>query len=246
MQMMAESTDAPRPRPSSTVVLVRDGSAAPEIFMVKRHRLSSFGSAYAFPGGVIEAADRNVHDLCTGLSPADANRLLDLESGGLDYFSAALRELFEESGVLLCDSQLSEQQLEQARTALNDGSLGWDDFTHDNQLSLPCDRLHYFSFWITPKDQPKRYSTRFFLAAFPKGQSATHCGGELTDSSWMPAREILDASSTGAMRIILPTRKTLERIAEFDSVTSICAWAERCAENGVCCVEPAFAREATP
>jgi len=214
--------------------------------MVKRHRHSSFGAAYAFPGGVIEDADRNVHDLCTGLSPADADRQLDLESGGLNYFSAALRELFEESGVLLCEPELSQQQLDQARAALNDDSLRWDDFVRDNNLLLPCDRLHYFSFWITPKDLPKRYSTRFFLAELPAGQVAVHCGGELTDSCWMAAQAVLDASRDGAMRVHYPTRKTLESVAKFDSIAMLTAWADHCAQNGVNCVEPEFAREAAP
>ena len=98
---MPTSANAPTPRPSSTVVMVRDANGFPEVFMVKRHERSSFGSAFAFPGGVLEPADSDVHANCAGLTESDANRQLDLGSGGLDYFSAAIRELFEESGVLL-------------------------------------------------------------------------------------------------------------------------------------------------
>ena len=94
------AASVPAPRPSSTVVLVRDTADAPEVFMVKRHASASFGSAYAFPGGVLESSDSAVHDHCVGPDAAAANRLLDVDDGGLDYFSAAIRELFEESGVL--------------------------------------------------------------------------------------------------------------------------------------------------
>lgn len=241
---MATPTDVPQARPSSTVVLLRDAVRAPEIFMVKRHERSAFGSAYAFPGGVIDAADRKVHASCAGISSADANRILELESGGLDYFSAAARELFEETGVLLGPSRLSVDEQQLARTALNAGSLGWDDFVQQNRLLIPCDRLHYFSFWITPEDLPKRYSTRFFIAAMPEGQHAVHCGGELTDSRWMSAAAVLDARKEKQMRVHYPTRKTLERVAAFNSTNALCDWAQRCAERGVICDQPAHVPEA--
>ena len=236
-------SSVPTPRPSSTVVLVRDASDAPEVFMVKRHERSSFGSAYAFPGGVLEPADSKVHSFCTGVTASDADRQLDVAGGGLDYFSAAVRELFEESGVLLGGTDLSEQALDAARTALNDHSLGWDRFVEENNIVMPCDRLRYFSFWITPEGLPKRYSTRFFLAELPAGQSALHCGGELTDSCWMQAAQVLDAHRDKTMQVHYPTRKTLERVAQFDSTVELLAWASRCAEKGVVCDQPAFAPE---
>lgn len=230
-------------RPSATVVLVRAASDAPEIFVVKRHERSAFGSAYAFPGGVLESADHHVHSHCVGVSPDDADRILDLDGNGLDYFSAAIRELFEESGVLLGDAELAAKELDDARTQLNDGSLRWDRFTSDNDIALRCDQLHYFSFWITPEGLPKRYSTRFFLAELPEGQNAVHCGGELTDSCWMSAQAILDARSNKTMLVHHPTRKTLERVAQFDSTESLCEWAKRCAQKGVICDQPAFSPE---
>ena len=210
--------------------------------MVKRHERSSFGSAYAFPGGVLEPADCEVHGQCTGMSDADADRQLGI-AGGLDYFSAALRELFEESGVLLGSSRLSEQELDQARTALNDQSLGWDRFLVDNDIMLPCDALHYFSFWITPEGSPKRYATRFFLTELPAGQTAIHCGGELTDSCWMSASAVLEAGRNQGMCVHYPTRKTLERVAQFASTAELLEWARCCAEKGVICDQPAFAPE---
>ena len=149
-------TEEPLPRPSSTVVLARPGENAPEIFMVKRHKKSSFGSRYAFPGGVLESSDEQVHARSSGISAARANRLLDVDAGGQDYYSAAIRELFEESGVLLAKHKLSEKELDAARAALNSGGLAWDVFVAKSGLTLHYDRLHYFSFWITPAGSPKR------------------------------------------------------------------------------------------
>ena len=237
------SDSASEPRPSSTVVLVREAAGNPEVFMVKRHARSSFGSAYAFPGGVLELSDCAVYDYCAGVTEADANRLLDVSEGGLDYFSAAIRELFEESGVLLGSTSLSMQALTEARGALNDGALDWASFVTANGVQLQCDRLHYFSFWITPAGMPKRYSTRFFLAELPHDQVATHCGGELTDSCWMGAQAILDARKQQTMRVHYPTRKTLVSLLPFESTAALCAWAQQCAKRGVICDQPAFVPE---
>jgi 8-oxo-dGTP pyrophosphatase MutT (NUDIX family) len=235
---MRSSTEVAPARPSSTVVLVRPGAEAPEIFMVKRHEHSSFGSAYAFPGGVLEDADNNVHDLCTGLTSTDASRLLQLDAGGLDYFSAAVRELFEEAGVLLGNNTMSATELGDTRVGLNEGALQWDSFTRDRELKLRCDLLYYFSFWITPDAQPKRYSTRFFLAEIPDGQQASHCGGELTDSCWLTANAALAASNSGDIRVHYPTRKTLESLTLFESVPALSFWAKSCGEAGVKCIYP--------
>ena len=171
-------------RPSSTVVLVRPGANEPELFMVRRHAESSFGAAYAFPGGVVDPEDRRVHEFCTGLSTFDADANLGVKGSGLDYYSAAIRELFEESGVLLADVDKVAEGLQVARDALNDGSDNWDDFVCRNTLLLDCASLHYISHWVTPQSMARRYSTRFFLAALPDGQRALHCGGELTESCW--------------------------------------------------------------
>ena len=243
MRTTPVSSEIPTPRPSSTVVLIRAATDGPEVFMVKRHESASFGSAYAFPGGVLEQADRNVHNLCSGVTPAHADRLLELDNGGLDYFSAAVRELFEETSVLLGDSRLSAAELAEARDRLNDGAFDWDQFAVDSGLLIHCDQLHYFSFWITPEGLPKRYSTRFFLAEIPEGQVACHDGGELIDSCWMSAPAILQARKDKAMRVHHPTRKTLERVAEFDSAKSLCDWAKSCGERGVICDQPAFSPE---
>ncbi len=226
-------------RPSSTVVLVRETDARPEVLMVRRHEDSSFGSAYAFPGGVLEAADANTHARFVGLTAGDADRMLAVRRGGLDYFSAAARELFEETGVLLADRDLDTRTLDSARTGLNAGSLHWDEFLDRHDLSIRCEHLHYFSFWVTPDALPKRYSTRFFLAELPIGQQATHDGAELTDARWMTANEALAAARAGGMSVHLPTRQTLKALARHESIAALCAWARGCADSGVPCIHPA-------
>ncbi|MDH4125061.1 MAG: NUDIX hydrolase [Gammaproteobacteria bacterium] len=231
------------PRPSSTVVLVRAGDPRPEVFMVKRHAGSSFGSRFAFPGGVLEASDALVHDAGSGLSVQQAGRLLQLDRGALDYYSAAIRELFEESGVLLAAHGLSATELQESRAALNEGSLRWDRFVRARRLQLHYDRLHYFSFWITPPGIAKRYSTRFFLAELPAAQDASHDGCELVESCWMPAADILAARKLRQMQLPYPTRKTLKRVAVFDGTTDLLNWARACGDKGVVCNRPAFKPE---
>ena len=232
--------DDPEPRPSSTVVLVRPAASAPEVFMVKRHKHASFGSTFAFPGGVLEESDTRVREYCVGVSAEAANRLLDVTRNALDYYSAAICELFEESGVLLADHKLTASELATARAALNSGSLDWEKFAIDQAVLLRCDRLEYFSFWITPVGSPKRYSTRFFLAEMPTMQTASHDGGEITESCWMPAAEILKARKKKAMKVPYPTRKTLKRLTQFDATLPMLDWARACGEKGVICDQPAF------
>lgn len=236
-------TDPPLPRPSSTVVLVRDAAAAAEVFMVKRHQSASFGSAYAFPGGVLEADDALVHDALQGRKSVEANELLQTDNA-LDYYSAAIRELFEESGVLLGETELDAQQLADARAGLNDASLSWREFVAGSQLRLHAGQLHYFSFWITPVGLPKRYSTRFFLAQMPEDSEATHCGGELTDSTWLSAGDVLAAHRDKAMRVHYPTRKTLQQVELCNSVGELLEWARACGNAGVVCDQPVLPPEA--
>ena len=230
-------SEVPAARPSSTVVLVRNAAEAPELLLVRRHERSAFGGAYAFPGGVLEDADAQVADHCTGVAPAEADALLGIDEA-LTWFSAAIRELFEESGVLLAAVGRPGVDLGAARDGLNDGSLDWQAFVRDNALQLHCDALHYFSFWITPEALPKRFATRFFLAAMPDDQDAAHCGGELTDSCWMTARDALAANRDGSIRLHFPTIRTLEALAAHGTLDALLEWAASCARAGVPCIFP--------
>lgn len=206
--------------------------------MVRRHAESSFGAAYAFPGGVVEEDDAAVHEFCTGVGRQHANSRLGVKTQGLDLYSAAIRELFEESGVLLARSRNLDEDLSIVRAALNDGSESWADFVARNRLELLCEKLHYFSHWLTPPTLPKRYSTRFFLAELPPGQTAMHCGGELTDSRWITAHDMLEAGRVGDAELHFPTIKTLESIARHKTLEALLDWARSCVEWGVTSMVP--------
>ncbi len=208
--------------------------------MVRRHEASSFGAAYAFPGGVVDQDDADVHDFCTGVTVRQADSRLGVKENGLELYSAAIRELFEESGVLLADVDNVGEDLGAVRDALNDGSQCWADFVTRNDLELHCDQLHYFSHWVTPISEPKRYSTRFFLAEIPRGQEAEHCGGELTDSRWISAHDMLEAGRQGAVKLHFPTVKTLESIARHKTLEALVDWAKSCVEWGVTSMAPAI------
>lgn len=231
-------TDASEIRTASTVVIARAADKEPEIFMVRRHGSSSFGLAHTFPGGVIDADDGKVHKYCRGLAPADANIRLGISQDGLDYYSAAVRELFEESGVLLADVASLDEDLAKVRDALNDNSLSWADFVSRNELELHCDQLYYISHWVTPDLEPKRYSTRFFVAALPQGQTAVHCGGELTDSCWTTATDMLARSRNGETKLIFPTVKTLESIARHKTLENLLDWAKSSVDWGITSMVP--------
>ena len=226
-------------RPSSTVILLREGSDEPELFMVQRHADASFGAAYAFPGGVMDASDSEGHEYCAGRTAADANTALALESGGLDYFVAAIRELFEETGVLLATHDVRDEELLLLQAQMNIGSLAWNEFVYRHDLRLHCDQLRYFSHWITPDALPMRYTTRFFIAELPTGQHAHHDERELTDSKWITATNALRAGKNGLMTLHFPTRKTLESLAEHHSVAALLTWASECEARGVTPTQPA-------
>jgi len=230
-------TDIPVARPSSTVVLAREAPGAPELLMVRRHEKSSFGGAFAFPGGVLEDADGLVAAQCDGVTPEQADALLGIENG-LNYLSAAIRELFEESGVLLADTGDSDVDLDTVRDELNRGDRDWGTFVTATGVRLHCSVLNYFSYWITPEALPKRYSTRFFPAAMPDDQDALHCGGELTDSCWLSAEDALRAEREGSMLMHFPTIMTLESLALHESLDAMLHWAASRGAEGVPCIFP--------
>ena len=225
-------SDSQPPRPSATVVLLRDAGDGFETFLVRRHGKAVFGDMWAFPGGVVEANDARVVHAYTGLDGASANRLLEAPNG-LMYYGAAIRELFEETGVLLGDSGASRDTLAHRRDALNAGKLAWEDFVVGDEVRLDCGALHYFSYWITPRGLGKRFATRFFVAAMPGGQEARHCGGELTDSTWLSAASALTKNRAGELPMIPPTRMTLEFLARHDSRQAVFDAADTLAAEGV-------------
>lgn len=232
------------PLPSATVALARDGAHGPEVFLVLRHGRASFGDSYVFPGGLLETQDYEVWDRCDGPDAGGANATLDLDDGGLAYYSAAIRELFEEAGVLLARSAdgawSNAAAYARSRSTLQAGEESWPQFLAQHDLRLACDALEYFAYWITPREVPKRFSTRFFIAAMPPGQEASHCGTELTDSCWLTPDAALASSRARNLQLPRPTQATLESIGRFGDLDALLEWANEQSRLGVDCKRPAI------
>lgn len=244
MSRPSTSGNAAAPLPSATVALARPAANAPELLLVLRHSRASFGDSYVFPGGLLEPQDYAVDALCGGVDAATASATLGVDDGGLAFYSAAIRELFEEAGVLLARRRsggwADADALADYRETLNAGVQSWPAFLEDHGLTLACDALHYFSYWITPREVRKRFSTRFFVAGMPAGQSARHCGAELTDSRWLTAQQALRDSRDAGLRLPHPTQVSLETLKRFASLDELLAWAESQSRSGVRCRQPAI------
>jgi glyoxylase-like metal-dependent hydrolase (beta-lactamase superfamily II)/8-oxo-dGTP pyrophosphatase MutT (NUDIX family) len=228
----AASTDRP-PRPAATIVVLRDGAGGTEVLLSRRAERGDHNSgAWVFPGGIVEPGDAGAHACCDGLDDAEASRRLGLPSGGLDYYVAAVRECFEESGLLFARAgQEALVDLDGAdaarlgpwRAALHRGGQSVVELCAREGLRLAVDRLVYLSHWLTPLGRPKRFDTRFFIAAAPRAQTAAHDGAELVEQLWIAPAEALARSAS--LKLLTPTQKTLETIARFADVAAAMAWA---------------------
>jgi len=225
------------PRPSATVVLLRESNRGPEILFVKRRSGDAFGDAWTFPGGVLDDDEHIARTCCCGLTESEANSILGVEEGGLDYFSTAVRELFEETGVLLVHGTI-DPSVDSARRALISGDAGWTTFLESNGLTVACDSLDYFSHWITPTVLPKRWTTRFFLGELPAGQEAEPDGMEVIQSIWLTADEALGHARDGRGKLPYPTRKTLESFAGLDSIDAFRKWARQRRDSRIRAIQP--------
>lgn len=211
-----------RPRDAATVVLLRAGGGTAEVFLVKRHGKSAFmGGAYVFPGGKLDATDGEVVDLVgeevaarcrAALEPTPGRTLSTEEATGL--FAAAARELFEEAGVLLVEGVGDVSRYASWRTKLQEGEATFVDFLRSEGLTPDLDRLVYWSHWITPSLEKRRYDTRFFLVELPEGQTPVHDRKETTEEAWMTAADALAAQARGEVFLPPPTQRTLEEIGD--------------------------------
>jgi len=245
-------------RPAATLMLVRDqpgGAGLLEVLMVRRSLRASFvGGAYVFPGGAVDPADAGpeAQACCPARDDASASRLLELDRGGLAYWVAALRECFEEAGVLLAyrpDGELlrlAEPALEARfaahRADLNSGRGRFLDVCRAEGLSLAVDRVHYFAHWITPRGANRRFDTRFFVAAAPPEQTPAHDDAELMADVWLTPAEALAQHRAGEIELILPTARNLEAIGRFGSSAALLAAAA--ASAAVPLVEPRLVADA--
>ena len=222
------------PKPAATVTLVRDSAQGPEVLMMRRNLQSGFvPGAHIFPGGALDAEDDapDVRALCAGLTDDEASRLLGIASGGLAYWTAAIREMFEEAGVLVAygeaqqlvalDRPQATERFRGHRHALNAGTRSFVEIMREEQLLVAADRLVYFSHWITPVSAPRRYDTRFFIAVAPPAQEALHDNQETISTLWVRPAEALDQHRDSRFDMRLPTVRTLEEFAAYDSVEAL-------------------------
>jgi len=212
-------------RPAATLLLLRDGNSGPEAFLLQRTLSAAFlAGAHVFPGGALDRADGDARVLrrVTGISDAQASARLGVESGGLAYWVAAVRECFEESGILLAESEdgrapdaARTAALAQYRTPLHAGELAFHEFLEQERLVLRGSALAYFGHWITAPGRARRFDTRFFLALAPPDQPGAHDGTELIDSVWLRPAEALEREASGAMQLVFATRNTLADLQRF-------------------------------
>jgi len=210
------------PAPAATLVLLRERSAGPfEVLLIRRHGDSKFAAGdFVFPGGKIESDD-NPEDApawCRGLDPEAAARMLGLEEAprtALGYWIGAVRETFEEAGILLAygpDGQPANVGAPRfagyRRVCHADNKAFWD-MIHAERFTLATDGLVYFAHWITPEVNPLRFDTRFFAAEMPLAQEAVADEREITEVRWLTVSEALEANRRGELPLRAPTVKNL-------------------------------------
>ncbi len=231
----AAQAAARAPRPASTLLVVRDAPAGIEVLLLLRAERGDHNSgAWVFPGGIVDPRDRDGH-ACTGADDAALSKRLGLESGGLDYLVAALRECFEEAGLLFAfdanGAALPPETvaaLQAWRGPLHRSERTLGELCAQAGLRLAVERFVYLSHWLTPLGRMKRFDTRFFVAEAPAGQTVAHDGTEMVAHQWLrPA----DALARGdALKLMGPTRATLASIAQFETAAALLAWAREARE----------------
>ena len=230
---------AGNPKPAATILTLRDGSDGVEVLMLRRNLNSDFvGGAYVFPGGGVDDDDRLTkwRERVTGLDEAAAHARLGLASDALSYYVAALREMFEEAGLLLAhhrgagplDSRddALRARLADHRRALNARETSMWEIVETEDLVLDMSGMSYLAHWVTPVGPPRRYDTRFFVAEAPRGQVAACDEGETIADTWVRPTDALAAHARGDLDMIFPTIKTLESLVPHTTVAAVRAFAE--------------------
>lgn len=224
------------PRLAATVVLLRparpDGSQGIEVYLIRRVRSMAFaGGMYAFPGGSVDPRDADHQVGWSGPTPAEwAARLGGTDAEARMLVCAAVRETFEESGVLLAGpsadtvvADVAGADWERDRRALVDRELAFSDFLTARGLVLRTDLLGLWAHWITPEFEERRYDTRFFLAALPTGQLTRDVSSEADEVRWLAPGEAVARLLRGEIRMLPPTAVTLRELAEYASIADMLA-----------------------
>jgi glyoxylase-like metal-dependent hydrolase (beta-lactamase superfamily II)/8-oxo-dGTP pyrophosphatase MutT (NUDIX family) len=207
------------PRPAATLILLRDSPAGPEVLMLQRTKSAVFlGGAYVFPGGSLDATDSSLMD-----------RILGLDSGPAqppaEYWIAAVRECFEEAGVLIaCDVERRPIPPERAGRLMTWRDRPFAELLAKEDLYIPACELAYFGHWITAPGRARRFDTRFFVAAAPEGQEGKHDATETVHELWLTPREALERAQRGEIELVFATQHTLRDLSRFSAVEDAMAY----------------------
>jgi len=226
-------------------MLVRDAPRL-EVFMLRRNLQADFvAGAYVFPGGAVDAGDRDPALLarCHGRDDVEASALLNAPAGGLGFWVAAIRESFEEAGVLLARSRdtgeavdlsapVTDARFETARHEVARGDRPFLDVVTREDLMLEAGALHVFSHWITPPGAPRRYDTWFFVAAAPEGHAYLHDDGENIESEWVRPADALDRADRDEIELIFPTMRSLQTMATYETGSEFVDAVQRASAGG--------------
>lgn len=227
------------PLPAATLVLLRDAAAGPEVLLLRRSRATRFApGAYVFPGGRVDSADGDdaMARLWHGLDAEAARVRLELPAGSrpsaLAYYGAAVRETFEETGILACASVTgvdAEGKADAvgnatARTALLEDGRSFAATLEHLGARLSGAALEYVAHWVTPADSPRRYDTRFFAARAPAGARVVPDGQEIAGALWLSPSDALARSGEGRLPLMRPTVRTLDAMRSFPTVAALLAF----------------------
>jgi 8-oxo-dGTP pyrophosphatase MutT (NUDIX family) len=214
------------PRPAATVILVRDAGSGLEAYVLRRRSSMAFAAGmHAFPGGRVDARDAADEGIAwSGLDPAGwAARLGTDEGSARGFVCAAVRETFEEAGVLLAEPNVTADgpDWEADRQALVDRRLALSELFERRGLAIRSDLLVPWAHWITPRFEQRRYDTWFFAAALPVGQQPRDVSGEADHADWIRPTDAITAADRGEVAMLPPTRVVLEQLASYDSVGAV-------------------------
>ena len=226
-----------KPRPAATIILARNSTEGVEVLMMQRTTAVDFATGmHVFPGGAVDPTDHHpeIASLCVGLDDQRASQMLGIEQGGLAYWIAAIRECFEESGLLLGYRNEQDlvrlhgedaERLGKLRLEMAQNKLIFADILKTEQFRAATDKIAYYSHWITQAGRPKRYDTRFFVAQAPEGQIAEPDNHETVGQVWVRPDEALEMNKAGTIELMFPTIRTLESLTPFKEVEELLEYA---------------------
>lgn len=218
------------PKTAATVVLLRQGLERPEVYLLRRAKSMAFAAGMAvFPGGAVDPRDFDATVGWAGPSPAEWAAQLGVdEASARALVCAAVRETYEESGVLLAGpsadtvvADTSGADWESDRVALESHALSFTAFLAARSLVVRSDLLGAWSGWLTPEFEPRRYRTWFFVAVLPHGQVTRDVSTESTDVLWMEIGAAADQAAAGELKMMPPTYLTCREVGEFATTDAV-------------------------